>query len=100
MRVIKEKRIKTLLILLLYLSGLFFISLRYIKNRGIDSVFWFIVFFWSVICLLVHVLRKRVCPLCKIRMKMDMSVGFPPEYYYCENCKVKIKTYIKTIDSL
>ena len=47
----------------------------------------------------IQAYRPRKCPSCHEKMKPDYSKGLTPEYYYCDNCRLKLKTHTENLNS-
>jgi len=92
--ILREKGNKSLIALLIFIIGLLISGYFCISQLEFKFFIGF-TFFWSLGCSLLHLHRVRKCPNCNKVMKMDLSIGFPPEYYNCSDCDVQVKTYVK-----
>jgi hypothetical protein len=93
-KTIKEKNNKTLIIGIV--CAILMITFVYnILTSSQNGVYFFLLFISMLSSGIFQAFRKRICPYCLKKMEIDYSTGIPPSYHFCNNCEVKIRTFLE-----
>jgi hypothetical protein len=99
-RLVTELKNKTIITLLLFIVIALVLTALTLSNMLSTNTGLVLGFITALLFFVYHAFRPRYCPECNNKMLMDKSIGLPSEYFLCDKCEVKVKTYIKRDNSL
>lgn len=100
MKTYKEQNSLSFITLLVGIIGIFILIYMQYSDSKNSNYYKVGLFLFIITTFLFHILRPRKCPNCGKKMKMDLTKGFPPEFYVCKDCDIQIKTFIQRDSSL